>query len=228
MDVVRNVVKVDNPNVDDIKKKLERYRGRIPNIVLEDLYERLKGKEVSEEQIERIVKKIEDNLVSLRDVKDLIRKLDNLEGLIKQVLDKEVPTMRVEGVNVTSDEGMKSARLDDIPNDAKSIMILLKWIEFLIERVGYDELEGVLDYYVDIGWISENVMLTVLKYAKGIKLYHESSDWRPVGFMSVKDHITSLMFIEALRTGRFDREVVMSVERDVSKIKKEIAELHGV
>ena len=98
----------------------------------------------------------------------------------------------------------------------------------MIERVGYDGLEDVLDYYVDVGWISEDVMFTVLKYAKGIKLYHENSDWRPVGFMSVKDHITSLMLIEALRTGKFDRDALLSVEREIHKIKKEIAELHGV
>lgn len=45
--------------------------------------------------------------------------------------------------------------------------------------------------------------------------------------MSAKDHITSLMFIEALRTGKFNRDLLLSVEREIYKIKKEVSELHG-
>ncbi len=231
----RNVIKLEELGVDKVKKYLEKYRGKIPNVILEELYEKLKDKDVSEEQIDRIVQKVEENLFTFNKVGNILRKLDSIENLVRQVVKQEVPTVEISEEQSTAsttvetpEQSYKPARLTTIANDAKIIMILLRWIEFLIERVGYDGLEDVLDYYVDIGWISEDVMFTVLKYAKGIKLYHENSDWRPVGFMSVKDHITSLMFIEALKTGKFDRDTLLSVEREIHKIKKEIAELHGV
>jgi len=119
-------------------------------------------------------------------------------------------------------------RLTRIPGDAKSIMLLLKWIEFLMEKVGYEGLEDVLNYYVDIYWISEEVLMSVLRYARGIKLYHENSDWRPVGYMNVQDHLMSLLYIEALRTGRFNRNLIMEVEKDLYRMKKEVSELHGI
>ena len=125
-------------------------------------------------------------------------------------------------------EKTNGIKLTILPPDSKRIIFLLKWIEYLVERVGYEELENVLDYYVDIGWISEEVLFSILRYAKGIKLYHEKSDWRPVGYLNVQDHIMSLMFIEALRTGKFSREKIMEVEREVFRMKREAMELNGI
>ncbi len=219
----KNVIKLEELGVDKVKSYLEKYRGRIPSVILEELYEKLKDKDVSEEQIDKIVQRIEESISTFDKVSNILRKLDSIENLVRQVVKPEKVEMENKQASITP-----TARLTTISKDAKIIMILLRWIEFLIERVGYDGLEEILNYYVDIGWIDEDVMLTVLRYAKGIKLYHENSDWRPVGFMGVKDHITSLMFIEALRTGRFDRDSLLSVEREINKIKKEIAELHGI
>ena len=228
----RNVIKIEQE--DKVKKHLEKYRGRIPNLIREELYEKLKDRDVTEDQIDRIVKRVEENLFTFDKVGNILRKLDGIENLVRQAVKREYSEPKVEVITEPKSEEIavetpqQHARLNTIPNDAKIIMILLKWIEFLIERVGYDGLEDVLDYYVDVGWISEEVMFTVLRYAKGIKLYHENSDWRPIGFMSVKDHMTSLMFIEALRTGKLDKNILYSVERDVSKIKKEISDLYGI
>jgi len=222
----RNIIKLEELGVDKVKNYLEKYRGRIPNVILEELYEKLKDKDVSEEQIDRIVQKIEESIFTFDKISNILRKLDSIENLVRQVAKPE--RVEISKNKQTSMTETPTARLTTISKDAKIIMIMLRWIEFLIERVGYDGLEEILNYYVDIGWIDEDIMLTILRYAKGIKLYHENSDWRPVGFMCVKDHITSLMFIEALRTGRFDRDSLLSVEREINKIKKEIAELHGI
>lgn len=221
----KNVIKLEELGVDKVKSYLEKYRGRIPNVVLEELYEKLKDKDVSEKQIDRIVQRIEESISTFDKVSDILRKLDRIENLVRQVAKLEKVEMENKQASMTE---KPTARLTTISKDTKMIMILLRWIEFLIERVGYDGLEEILNYYVDIGWIDEDVMPTVLRYAKGVKLYHENSDWRPVGFMGVKDHITSLMFIEALRTGKFDRDSLLSVEREINKIRKEIGELHGI
>lgn len=338
---------------EEIKEYLERYRGRIPSVILRDIYEMLKGRRITERHIDRIVEKVEAMLNAdnqLRKIDDIYKKLESLEKLLRSDVSKvvnveavktetpeqmsdEKSEMAEESVGVAGEGGVESAeresvgrevevgesargvraeierpeekfagveepqkipggevmqgdvmhsglgraqthahpvreaqdvyrehryhehnyryparrdrwvesayayyheacieepRLSRIPTDAKGIMLLLKWIEFLMERVGYDGLEDVLNYYVDINWISEDVLMTVLRYARGIKLYHDNSDWRPVGYMNVQDHLMSLLYIEALRTGRFDRNLIMEVEKDLYRMKKEVAELHGV
>ncbi len=284
----------------EIREYLERYRGRIPSVILRDIYEMLKGRRVTEKHIDKIIEKVESMLNAedqLRKIDDIYKKLESLEKILRQDVGKKVGESKIEeGVEkveqkeVLKAEDVKSEvvggdlmkvehykepykeyqhedyryderkeyprfvehteeypryparrdrqyedysfygapRLSKIPGDAKRIMLLLKWIEFLMERVGYDGLEDVLNYYVDINWISEDVLMAVLKYARGIKLYHENSDWRPVGYMNVQDHLMSLLYIEALRTGRFDRNLVMEVEKDLYRMKKEVSELHGV
>ena len=123
---------------------------------------------------------------------------------------------------------LNAVKLNETPKTTKGIMFMLKWIEYLIERVGYEGLEDALNYYVDIGWISEDVMFDVMRYAKGIRLYHQNADWRPVGYLNVQDHLMSLLFIEALRTGKFSKELMLTVEREIYRMKKEVSELHGI
>ncbi len=295
--------KTEKPYLSDneIKEYLERYRGRIPSVILRDIYEMLKGRRVTERQIDKIVERVESMLNAdnqLRKIDDIYKKLESLEKMLRKgalskseknveevvksesesdididvkdvksgekfderLVEKsrrgvekleetfqdyahpEYPERRYEKGELREyrDYGYPryparrdyqvsyQVRLARIPEDAKRIMLLLKWIEFLMERVGYDGLEDVLNYYVDINWISEDVLMAVLRYARGIKLYHENSDWRPAGYMSVQDHLMSLLYIEALRTGRFDRNLVMEVEKDLYRMKKEVAELHGI
>ncbi len=258
----RNIIRLDERDDNELKQYLNKFRGRIPSVLLDDLYNKLKGKNVTKEQVDKIIKKIEENLTNARKIDEIFRKLENIESLLRQRTKPEVqtqqaaveqPTQKASEATQQISQPVESVqpiqvqptavqpqprlevlptpsepRLKQIPNDAKSIMILLKWIEFMIERVGYDGLEELLNYYVDINWISDNVLFTILRYAKGIRLYHQNSDWRPVGYMNVQDHITSLLFIEALRTGRFNKELLMEVEREIYKIKKEVAEIHGV
>ena len=279
----------------ELKSKLESYKGRIPAVVIRDLYDLLKGRRLTEEQVEKIVHNVERKLRDRIevDVSDIYSKIDRLEKMIEQMAkglqsgarstetEKQMQHDRpaetalseaekydvrksdereevVEGVGfedivngraggeivqshrseIAGQREMDAAHqaflagsavyLDRIPANTKSMMFLLKWIEYMIERVGYSGLEDVLDYYVDIGWISENVMFDILRYAKGIRLYHESSDWRPVGYMNVQDHIMSLLFIEALKTGRMNKEILHEVERQIYRIKKGVSEINGL
>ncbi len=271
-DQVMDTVLKDN----ELKEYLNKFRGRIPSVLLDDLYNKLKGKGVTRSQVDKIVSKIEENLSNARKIDEIFRKLESIESMIRQRIKEERKEVKVEPapeilqkqrehyeeaqrvqyqqpqvmqviqqpvqqpvqpqvVQPQVEEALLSTfapaekpRLEDVPlHDTRSIMILLKWIEFMLERVGHEGLRDLLNYYVDINWISEKVMFIVLKFAKGIKLYQEDSDWRPVGYMNVKDHMTSLLFIEALRTGKFDRDVVMKVERDIYTIRKEVSEIDG-
>lgn len=295
MDDNRNVIKLEELREEssneekyledsDIKALIYAERGLIPSVILDELYDNLKGRRVSKKQLKRIISKVRENLDTeskIERINDLYKKLDALEKLLKnlgspqpkpqdkeaeeiilgaetkkQVFDRsfDKPSEESEkieaydfdtvkevrngdgGMEMNIDESVEKGdekqtdglKLKMLPTDPKRIIFLLKWIEYLVERVGYEELENALDYYVDIGWISEEVLFTILRYAKGVKLYHEKSDWRPVGYLNVQDHIMSLMFIEALRTGKFSRETIMEVEREVFRMKREAMELNGI
>jgi flagellar protein FlaD len=105
-------------------------------------------------------------------------------------------------------------RLTKIKGDAISSRVLMEWIKFLIEKLSFEGMVDVLAYYVDLGWISADVLLKVLKYAKGLKSWQESTNAKPQGFLTPADHIRSLIYIEELRRG----ESKKGLEEEISKI----------
>ncbi len=123
---------------------------------------------------------------------------------------------------------MSGARLGRLPESMEGLMLTLKWLEFLLERVGHTGLENVLEYYVDVGWVSDEVLSRMLRMAKGVKTIHDDAEWRPQGFMTAQDHIQSLLFIERLRGRMVDRNLLDHIDREVSRIKRRSEELHGI
>ena len=81
-----------------------------------------------------------------------------------------------------------------------------------------------LDYYIDIGWISEDVRNEILAYARGIDYYVEKPTWR----LLPEDHTKSLIFIERLMGRKIDRTQLNTVEREMSKVKHSMEELYGI
>ncbi len=115
-------------------------------------------------------------------------------------------------------------RLENIKKDPTSVVVLLNWIEFLMERVGRNNLMDALDYYVDIGWISEDVMSQIMAYARGIDYYVEKPTWR----LLPEDHTKSLLFIEKLSGRKIDRNMLSSIDREMAKVKHGLEELYGI
>ncbi|NJE76917.1 FlaD/FlaE family flagellar protein [Thermococcus sp. ES12] len=120
------------------------------------------------------------------------------------------------------------ARLEHIPNDMVSTMMALKWLGFLIDRVGMQNLEDVLEFYYQIGWISEEVLNTLLRYAEGIRPHHREPDWRPDEKLTIQDHLVSLLFIERLRGVRITRELLDAIEREMRVIGRVLEDVYGV
>lgn len=116
------------------------------------------------------------------------------------------------------------ARLDHLDKNPMTAVVLLNWIEFLMERVGRNNLMDALDYYVDIEWIGEHIRDTMLAYARGIDYYVEKPTWR----LLPEDHTKSLIFIERLRGHRIDRNMLSTIEREMSKVKHGLEELYGI
>ncbi len=108
-------------------------------------------------------------------------------------------------------DGAKLAYLD---NRAETSIIVLNWIEFLLEKVGRNNLAEILEYYIEIGWISEEVSLKMVTYANGIDYYVERPTWK----LLPEDHAKSLMFIEQLTGKKIDKNMFSKLERDVEKV----------
>jgi flagellar protein FlaD len=108
----------------------------------------------------------------------------------------------------------ENVKLQSIDNKAETSIILLNWIEFLLEKVGRNNLSEVLEYYIDIGWISEEVCEKMIAYANGIDYYVERPTWK----LLPDDHTKSLMFIEQLKGKKLDKTMLSKLERDVEKV----------
>lgn len=108
----------------------------------------------------------------------------------------------------------ENIKLNSLDNKAETSIILLNWIEFLLEKVGRNNLSEVLEYYIDIGWISEEVCEKMIAYANGIDYYVERPTWK----LLPDDHTKSLMFIEQLKGKKLDKTMLSKLERDVEKV----------
>ncbi|MCC7576031.1 MAG: flagella protein, partial [Methanomethylovorans sp.] len=87
-----------------------------------------------------------------------------LKGQASSAADAEnVPSEELDPADQEKPKDRNSlVRLDAIRKDPTSVVVLLNWIEFLMERVGRNNLMDALDYYVDIGWISDNVRSEIM------------------------------------------------------------------
>jgi len=57
--------------------------------------------------------------------------------------------------------------LEKLNNDYITQILVLRWLEFLLQRVPRKHLPDILTYYRDIGWISDEVRVKLLTYARG-------------------------------------------------------------
>ncbi len=143
--------------------------------------------------------------------------------------------------------------LTSIKKDYYTIVLLMRWIEFLFEHVKRDKITLLLDYYVDIGWISKEVKSEIMAYARGevqdviryfpeeeieaeietpdgtIKapaphIYKKVEDWR----LSAEDHLKSLLFIMKIAGVEVNKDRLNSLEQEIEKFKKSLWEFHGV
>ncbi len=112
------------------------------------------------------------------------------------------------------DDDEQGVRLYYLDNRPETSIILLNWIEFLMEKVGRNNLFDVLEYYIEIGWISEDVSSMMMAYASGIDYFVERPSWK----LLPEDHTKSLLFIEQLRGRKVDKMLFSRLERDVDKI----------
>ncbi len=115
--------------------------------------------------------------------------------------------------------------LAQIPNDPESIIVLMKWLQHLIDKCGRSYLPTILDYYVDIGWISEEAKISLIDYSHGIADEgKKAADTvrKSVSDLPARDHIQSLLFIQKLKGREFDKHFLERIDGEINRITKKI------
>ncbi|NJE13534.1 FlaD/FlaE family flagellar protein [Thermococcus sp. LS2] len=229
-----------------IKEKKENIAKEVPEEVekmekkIEEVEVAPEVEEIPEEKIEVVEEKPEVVEKVAEEEKEKVEEVVEKPGVVEVKADKEEKIkggveMAEERLSLPQDianllfaEEPKKARLEKIPEDIVSTMIALKWLGFLIDRVGIQNLERVLEFYYEIGWISENVLNTLLRYAKGTRPHHRDPEWKPAEKLTVQDHLVSLLFIERLKGLRITRDVLDKLERELKMLEKTLDEFYGV
>ncbi|MBP2029978.1 flagellar protein FlaD [Methanohalophilus levihalophilus] len=205
---------------EDIEQKMEVFADAMINLheKIEDLNSTLADIANRSEQLETSMKGWE-------------KKAENttLTAVRKKTVDKaqgsSQPSASDEEIEENeSDEKLPLLMLASIKKNPMNIVVLLNWIEFLMERVGRNNLMDALDYYVDIGWVSEEVRSEIMAYARGIDYYVEKPTWR----LLPEDHTKSLLFIERLRGKKIDKNQLSTIDREMAKVKHGLEELYGI
>lgn len=135
----------------------------------------------------------------------------------------------------------------EIQKNYSTTVLVMRWIEFMFERVKRDKISLLMDYYKDIGWISDEIKSLIMGYARGeiqdVLSYEEEeittepfqtnplpidykqvNDWR----LSAEDHLKSLLFIMKISGKDVDKDNLNSLEQEISSFKRSLEAYHGV
>lgn len=215
---------VEAPAVEEV----EVVREKLPEVAPEEVEAPVEEKllegagEVSVEEVEA-----HEEITPAEEVVGEKVEEEKVEGGEVEMAEKGI-TIPQDIATLLFEEEPRKARLEAIPEDIVSTMIALKWLGFLIDRVGMQNLERVLEFYYEIGWISEKVLNQLLRYAKGTRPHHRDPEWKPAEKLTVQDHLISLLFIERLRGLRINRDILDRLEREIKMLEKTLDEFYGV
>lgn len=128
-----------------------------------------------------------------------------------------------EGITSTTD--WEWDPLTEIPSDPESIVVLMKWLQYLIDKCGRDNLSNILDYYVDIDWITQDAKINLIDYSQGITdegNKGEDFSQKNISDLPSRDHIQSLIYIQKLKGIQVDKHFIDKIDGELSRITKKL------
>ena len=233
----------------DIKNELSTLvaKNLIPSRIAEKLEKKLKEKNVkiTKEQLHSITYKIRDIINdyaksdritgqvgqpkwegSDADMQKLVETIENLEKRITNI-----ESGKPSDFNVVTTEDIRIPPQDwdldplkEVPSDPESIIVLMKWLQYLLDKCGRDNLSNILDYYVDIGWISQDAKISLIDYSQGITEEEKKGEIprKSITDLPSKDHIQSFIFIQKLKGRRFDKHFIDRIDGELARITKKL------
>ena len=119
--------------------------------------------------------------------------------------------------------------LQYIPSNPESIIVLMNWLQYLVNRCSHEHLAYILDYYVEVDWIADDVKISLLEYATGItegknensESHSKDKQGKPFHLHS-KDHIQSYLYIQRLKGKKFEKHFVERINGELARIEKKV------
>jgi archaellum component FlaD/FlaE len=201
-----------------IQSALYNYKASVPN--------------QPEQQKKEETQTLDDTIIQTTDMKKLFEAVEHLNQRIKVIEENRIDGVKGITGKLVKTRDIKTFEstdileeniqpLEHIPSDPESIVVTMKWLQYLVDRTGKNNLADTLGYYVDIGWISEDVRLDLINYSKGITEEPAQTGTHPP-FLPTKDHLQSLLFIQKLKGIQLDDRFLIKIERDMEKIVKSL------
>lgn len=209
--------KLKEKNIKISKQQLYNLANEIKNII--NIYRKS----------DQIKKKVESTSLEKQDtdIKKILQTIENLEeriSLIESGTVSDLKMITTQDMKVNTKE-LVLEPLKEIPKNPESIIVLMKWLQYLIDRCGRENLLNILDYYVEIGWISEDAKINLVDFSHGIT--EEKTEGDPVSNKDItdlpsNDHIQSLIFIEKLKGKELDKHFLDKINGELNRITKKL------
>ncbi len=173
-------------------------------------------------------KTVHDTVLQTTDMNKLVKAVEQLNQRIKIIEENQLHGIKGVTGTLVKTTDMKTfdsigafeetiQPLQHVPSNPESIVVIMKWLQYLVDRIGKNNLADALGYYVDIGWISEDARFDLINYSKGItedQIQREGNQ----PHLPAKDHLQSLLFIQKIRGIQLDDRFLSKIERDMEKI----------
>jgi archaellum component FlaD/FlaE len=143
---------------------------------------------------------------------------EEISALKDSLISKEVVKKEGEDIDSALLEldtlDIEQAAADAVPlkilkNNTNSLVIILSWLEYLINKAGIEKTRDTLRYYTEtLRWITPEVFFDLDKYLKGMR---DNKNLTGDENLSVRDHIVSLYFISKLNEKTLDSKLTRAV-----------------
>ena len=211
-----------------LEKKLREKNVKITKQQLYSLVYKLRDIINEYKKLDQIDKKTETPAWEKQDtdMEKLIQIIENLEeriSLIESGTTSDLKVVTTQDIKVNQKE-WELKPLKEIPSDPERIIVIMKWLQYLIDRCGRDNLSNILDYYVDIGWISEDAKIKLVDFSHGITedITGGETIKRDITNLPSKDHIQSLIFIQKLKGKELDKHFLDKIDGELNRISKKL------
>ncbi|MBN1861852.1 MAG: hypothetical protein JW840_10390 [Candidatus Thermoplasmatota archaeon] len=230
----RILEKLKEKNIKITKNQLHKLIDRIQNALqLSPISSPMKHEQFQRKEQEVI---LDDTALQTNDMKKLIEAVEQLTRRITIIEENQIhgvknttgPLIKTTDIKTPDPLNILDGNmqpLQHIPQDPESIVVIMKWLQYLVDRIGKNNLADTLGYYVDIGWISEDARFDLINYSKGIT-EDPSQITTDTPQLPAKDHLQSLLFIQKIRGVNLDDRFLSRIERDMDKIVRSLEEYH--
>ena len=195
-----------------IEDDLQRTRDRVEDIkhTVSVIESEVKDLRVEMDRISYLVRSLEGLKNTMKDMETTVSELSGLYDLISANINPfiDIPPLKkkrgIEPEEVEEVEEFKPVSEifgdeEEWGPDLDSEGVVIKWALFLVERVGKEGLESVLDYYIDLGWIDEPLQDRIIGVARGMSFPPVHREGKKASWkMGADDHVESLGYIKRI------------------------------